>query len=344
MGYTKSGIALVLLFAMLMADGHSQEVRKVLFIGNSYTQVNNLPQMVANIAASMGDTMEFRSNTPGGCTFEMHCQNQSMTMICEGGWDFVVMQEQSQLPAFPIDSVERYVFPFAKQLVDSVCVFSPIAEPMFYMTWGRKNGDTEFGYPPMDTYEGMDSLLYERYMQMGGDNDASVCPVGRVWHYLRDHHGEIELYQTDGSHPSLAGSYAAACAFYTMLFGRDPDSIPFDAGLDQRHACTIRSAAHAVVFDSLWKWKRPVPNVLPIEMPLSGMSVSPNPVNEVMMVHLPEGRTAEIILYDVLGRERWRGRADGPSCPLSMSGLPQGLYLLRAVMEEGIGVVKVIRQ
>lgn len=342
-GYTKCGIALLLLFAMWMTDAQSQEVRKVLFIGNSYTQVNNLPHMVANIAASMGDTMEFCSNAPGGCTFEMHCQNQSMTMICEGGWDFVVMQEQSQLPAFPIDSVERFVFPFAKQLVDSVYAFSPHAEPMFYMTWGRKNGDTEFGYPPMDTYEGMDSLLYSRYMQMGEDNDASVCPVGRVWHYLRDQHDEIELYQADGSHPSLAGSYAAACTFYTMLFGRDPNSISFDAGLGQKQANAIRSAAHAVVFDSLWKWKRPISNALPIETSLE-VSVSPNPVNEVMMVHLPNGQAAEIILYDALGRERWRDRAVGPSCPLPMLGLPKGLYVLRVVTKEGVGGIKVIKQ
>ena len=230
-----------------------------MFIGNSYTQVNNLPQMVTDIALSMGENMEYSSNTPGGCTFEMHCHNQSMTLICNGGWDFVVMQEQSQLPAFPMDSVELYVFPFAQQLVDSVYAHNPCAEPMFYMTWGRKNGDTEFGYPPMDTYEGMDSLLYARYMQMGEDNDASVCPVGRVWHHLRDHNAEIELYMSDGSHPSLAGSYAAACAFYTMIFGRDPDSISHNAGLDETAARAIRSAVHEVVYDALWKWQRPLP-------------------------------------------------------------------------------------
>ena len=230
-----------------------------MFIGNSYTQSNNLPQMVADIAQSMGETMTYTSRTPGSCTFEMHCHNQSMTLICEGGWDFVVMQEQSQLPAFPMDSVELYVFPFAQQLVDSVYAHNPCAEPMFYMTWGRKNGDTEFGYPPMDTYEGMDSLLYARYMQMGEDNDASVCPVGRVWHYLRDHNAEIELYSMDESHPSIAGTYAAACAFYTMFFSRDPDSISLNAGLDENVARAIRFAAHEVVYDSLWKWQRPLP-------------------------------------------------------------------------------------
>ena len=253
----RSLLLLSLMFVVGMLS--AQERPRVLFIGNSYTAVNDLPQMVADIAQSMGESLEYRSNTPGGCTFEMHCHNQSMNLICEGGWDFVVMQEQSQLPAFPMDSVELYVFPFAQQLVDSVYAHNPCAEPMFYMTWGRKNGDTEFGYPPMDTYEGMDSLLYARYMQMGKENDASVCPVGRVWHYLRDHNAEIELYMSDESHPSLAGSYAAACAFYTMFFGRDPDSISHNAGLDENVARAIRFAAHEVVYDSLGKWQRPLP-------------------------------------------------------------------------------------
>ena len=256
---TRKALLLTLFLAFSVRALFAQEYPRVLFIGNSYTQANNLPQMVADIAQSMGEGMEYRSNTPGGCIFEMHCHNQSMMWICEGGWDFVVMQEQSQLPAFPMDSVELYVFPFAQQLVDSVYAHNPCAEPMFFMTWGRKNGDTEFGYPPMDTYEGMDSLLYARYMQMGEDNDASVCPVGRVWHYLRDHNSEIELYMSDESHPSLAGSYAAACAFYTMIFGRDPDSISHNAGLDETIAHAIRSAVHEVVYDSLWRWQRPLP-------------------------------------------------------------------------------------
>lgn len=256
---TRKSLLLTLFFALFAGVLFAQEHPRVLFIGNSYTQANDLPQMVADIAQSMGEDMEYHSNTPGGCTFEMHCHNQSMMWICEGGWDVVVMQEQSQLPAFPLDSVELYVFPYAQQLVDSVYAHNHCAEPMFYMTWGRKNGDTEFGYPPMDTYEGMDSLLYARYMQMGEDNDASVCPVGRVWHYLRNHNAEIELYMMDESHPSLAGSYAAACAFYTMIFGRDPNDISHNAGLDETTARAIRSAAHEVVYDSLWKWQRPLP-------------------------------------------------------------------------------------
>ena len=43
---------------------------KVLFIGNSYTEVNNLPQIISDIASSMGDTIQISSYTPGDAKTE----------------------------------------------------------------------------------------------------------------------------------------------------------------------------------------------------------------------------------------------------------------------------------
>lgn len=252
---------IVLLFALLLTLTVTAQPRRVLFVGNSYTEVNNLPQMIANVAHSMGDEITYSSNTPGGCTFMQHCQNASMEMIVQGGWDVVVLQEQSQYPSFPQSQVENEVFPYAQQLVTAVYAHNPCAEPMFYMTWGRKNGDSHNAqfFPVLGTYEGMDSMLCLRYQQMAADNDAALCPVGRVWRMLRTEHPEIELYQSDGSHPSVAGSYAAACAFYVMLFHRDPNGIGYDAGLDATDADNIRQAVRVVVFERLTEWQRPQP-------------------------------------------------------------------------------------
>ena len=255
----------ILFFAILILCGFvvcvAQQSLNVLFVGNSYTQVNNLPQMVKNIASSMGDELNYQSNTPGGCTFYQHCYNNSMAMICNGGWDIVVLQEQSQYPSFPQEQVEMEVFPYAQRLVDSIYSNNPCCEPMFYMTWGRKNGDADNAvyFPVLGTYEGMDSMLCERYTYMAQEYDASLCPVGRVWHYLRENHSEIELYQSDESHPSLAGTYAAACAFYVLFFHRNPELITFSSSLPQATAQTIRSAVRSVVFDNLTQWQRPKP-------------------------------------------------------------------------------------
>lgn len=253
--------------AIVATSAYAQQTKKVLFVGNSYTYTNNLPSMIAEMAASVGDVLQHRSNTPGGCTFQQHCTNQSMTLIQQGGWDAVVLQEQSQLPSFPDWQVEAEVFPYAARLVDSIYASSPCAEPMFYMTWGRRDGDQSNAaeFPVLGTYEGMDSMLCLRYTQMAADNDASLCPVGRVWRQLRRDNPYIELYSPDGSHPSLAGTYAAACAFYAMLFNHNPAELTYDGGLDPETAATIRNVAKDVVWSveesqPQTQWIRPMPH------------------------------------------------------------------------------------
>lgn len=253
----------IFIFFILIANifCHAQQTLNALFIGNSYTEVNNLPEMVSQIALSTGNSLNYQSNTPGGCTFSQHCTNRSMELIRQGGWDIVVLQEQSQYPSFPQYQVENEVFPYAQRLVDSIYRHSPCAEPVFYMTWGRKNGDAGNApiFPVLGTYEGMDSMLCLRYTYMAETNDASLCPVGRVWRYLRTKHPDIELYQSDGSHPSLAGTYAAACAFYTVFFHRDPTEITYRSTLSDDVASAIRNAVDSIVYQHLGQWRRPQP-------------------------------------------------------------------------------------
>jgi hypothetical protein len=89
---------------------------------------------------------------------------------------------------------------------------------------------------------------------MADSNNAVLSPVGAVWHYIRHNFPSIELYQADESHPSLAGSYAGACCFYTTLFRKDPTFISFDSSLPAADAANIRNAVKVVVYDSLLNW------------------------------------------------------------------------------------------
>jgi hypothetical protein len=168
----------------------------------------------------------------------------------------VVLQEQSQIPSFPIAQVEADCFPYATELDNMINENNPCAETVFFMTWGRENGDSQncANWPPVCTYEGMDDLLYERYMTMADDNDAIVSPVGRVWRHIRMYFPEIELYSSDGSHPSAAGSYAAACTFFCALFRQDPTLCDYDYTLDAATAQIIREAARDVVYNDLLQW------------------------------------------------------------------------------------------
>ncbi len=231
----------------------AQISRKVLFLGNSYTGVNNLPQLVHDVALSAGDTLIFDSNTPGGYRLIDHgLDSISQSKIRVGDWNYVVLQGQSQEPI-------KYTGDFnngCSHLNTTITQYNPCSVTMLYMTWGRKNGDAANcpSFPVMCTYDGMDSTIRNNYIDIATTIKGEISPVSVVWNYLRQNNPWIELYQSDESHPSLAGTYAAACSFYATIFKKDPTLITFDFGLSTTDANSIKAAAKIKVFDNLSSW------------------------------------------------------------------------------------------
>lgn len=247
----------ILFSAFLHLISNAQESKRVLFLGNSYVGVNNLPQMVSALATSAGDEITQDSNTPGGMTLQGHSTNStSLNKIMQGNWDYVVLQEQSQMPSLPNSYVQSNVYPYAQSLSNTINQYNDCAETIFYMTWGRENGDQSncASWPPVCTYEGMDDLLQLRYTNMAQQNSAILSPVAAVWRYLRTNNPEIQLYSSDESHPSLAGSYAAACAFYSVIFRKSPLVITNNYSLPNSEAEAIRFATQVVVADNFAQW------------------------------------------------------------------------------------------
>ena len=246
-----------LLLALILFTTILNAQERVLFIGNSYTAANSLPTMVAAVASSANQNLACSQQTLGGATLYQHSQsNATYTKLASQSWDYVVLQAQSQEPSFPYSQFSWQTLPYAIQLVDSIRSIAPCAQPVFFRTWGRENGDQAncAVFPPLCTYEGMDSILHRHYSLMADTTDAYLSPVGSVWKHIRDTDSTINLYTSDGSHPSLAGTYAAACTFFTMITRMDPNSITDDQNLAPAVAAAIRQAAKNVVYDSLSAW------------------------------------------------------------------------------------------
>lgn len=238
------------------AESRSDSIR-VLFIGNSYTHYHDMYKMVAEIASHVGQDQKAKvaceAYTPGGCTFKRHLQNRdAIDAIKRGDWDYVVLQEQSSLPAMPTDSVAKNVYPYAGMLVDLVAEYNPDANVIFYMTWGHKYGcqSRHEGYPVIDTYEGMQDRLMLSYLEMAYSNDARCAPVGMAWRRVRAERPYVSLYWPDCSHPSKVGSYLAANVIYTTIFSR-PYQCSYFAGLDPELAEYLQQIAQTTVFDNL---------------------------------------------------------------------------------------------
>ncbi len=326
----------------------AQSLKKALFLGNSYTGVNDLPKLVSDAAASAGDTLIFDSNTPGGYYISQHLTNQaSMAKVAAGNWDNVILQDQSMALAYPSTFMNFLVY--SVKMDSTIKAQNRCAQTMFYATWGRKPGDTYYCTPPecdtsrwiTRTYYEMDSAIGSHYKVFADTLKASVSPVGTVWRYIRRNYPGIELYQPDDSHPSVAGSYAAACCFYTAIFRRDPTLITFNAGLAGTDAANIRTAVKEVVYNHLTDWNIGVYDHLLDSTcrPLSiddryrktpEWRIAPNPVTDILTVALSgyeEGRV--IAVYNVYGKLIKEMEATQGTVSIDFSEYPQGIYIIR---------------
>ena len=250
----------ITLFSILLlcVSASAQKKIKVLFIGNSYTYVNNLPQTVHDIAQANGDTLIFDSSTPGGYTFNMQsAYAPTLTKIAQGGWDYVVLQDQSEEPSFPPSQVQTDVYPYATLLDSLIHAADSCTETVFYMTWGHQNGDPPncAGYPQICTYAGMQDRLSQSYIEMGQMNRATIAPAGEAWRKIVARPHGFDLYQADSSHPTVFGTYLTASVFYEILFQKSVLNDTFrTAGIPDSNAVQLRQAAHSTVSDSLSKW------------------------------------------------------------------------------------------
>ncbi len=209
--------------------------------------------MTSNLAISLGDEITFDSKTNGGFSFANQL-NDPLThaKIQSKPWDYVVLQGQSQEPSFPYTQVNTNTLPQAVQLADSVYDNRYCSQAMFFMTWGREVGDPQ--WDSINTFYKMNDRLRLAYLRFVDSTESSVAPVGVAWRYIRDNHPTIQLYSGDGSHPSVAGTYLAACTFYASLFRKSPVGASYISTLDATTAGILQNAASLCVLDSLESW------------------------------------------------------------------------------------------
>lgn len=252
--------ALLFLIVISATSAVAQQT-SVLFLGNSYTTVNDLPGTFQQLALSLGDTVITELYAPGGWTLEDHSADPAaLALIASQPWDFVVMQEQSQLGALPSDITNTESS--AIQLIEAMEANYECTYPVFYMTWGRQNGDDLNcpNFPYMCTYTGMQQALIDNFVALANWNDSYTAPVGAAWKVVRETHPEIMLYQADGSHPSVAGTYLAACVFYCTIFQQSCEGATFTSSLDPATAAILRNIATSTVLDEPLTWNLDVPN------------------------------------------------------------------------------------
>jgi hypothetical protein len=202
----------------------------VLFVGNSFTARNDVPGLIARLAAARGKTLEHRLISAGGASLRMHWnKGAAREAIAAARFDYVVLQEQSTLPVKNAVRMRENIL-----LFDDVIKASG-ARTALYMTWARE-------HEPQNQ-----QVIADAYTSVGSEIGATVVPVGLAWQRFLSEHRSPALHDKDRSHPTLAGSYLAACVFYSVLFGEDPEGIEAPVeGLGGDEAALLRGASVSI--------------------------------------------------------------------------------------------------
>ena len=225
---------------------------RVLFLGNSYTYVNDLPKMFAQLANAGDHQVETGMIAKGGWTLAHHVNSpETINAIRTSKWDYVIIQEQSQIPA--IEKSRKYtMYPSAQYLLSIIKQSG--ATPIIFMTWGHRNGWPEQGIPD---FESMQSQLEQGYLEIARELTVAVAPVGRAWSQARRQYPEIDLWQGDGSHPSELGTYLASCVIYTVIFRQSPEGLKCPVNMSKENTRRVQRIAASVVLQYPKQWNLP---------------------------------------------------------------------------------------
>jgi len=206
------------------------------------------------MADELGYNITIKSITKGAHTLELFMNvkdqygakvNRDLSEANKGMYDFVVLQEQSLRPAR--DDAYKLFYDGVRGLNEKIELVG--AKGVLYMTWGRKEGNADAKAYGL-TNESMTWKLANAYTAIGEELDMMVAPVGLGFYNLYSNGSPIELYATDGSHPSYEGSYFAALILFSTIFNVDPTTVTFDAAVDPAVAKTLKEAARDVILNT----------------------------------------------------------------------------------------------
>lgn len=226
------------------ASDHAGAARRVLFVGNSYTYVNDLPSMLAAMArGSSTDALSTDAVVVGGATLQMHWETTGARERLGLGASDVVLQGQSVEPLYQRAVFGRYADEFGA-LAQRVA-----ARPVWFATWARRADSAVYAEPfSGGSPDAMTEGLQREYAAAAMRNGGVLARVGEAWRRSLAARPTHALHSDDGSHPTVAGTYLAACVMYAAIFGhpvREDAAAPMELAVEDARALRAIAAALA---------------------------------------------------------------------------------------------------
>lgn len=201
-----------------LAKAKEPDTLKVLFVGNSYTFMWDVPGQLQAMAAKgpLKKKLYVHALTWGGKTLDFYwkqIEKEAPTgnvgkLLDAIKWDVVVLQRWEN------DKVEEVVPKFAG-LIKSKNSDTRI---LLY-AWGGAGKMDEEAKPPVE--------VMQSHLKAAELTGATVVPVAWAWYHFRINHPGVQDVADDGWHPGKVRAYMTASMLYATLFHQSPVGLPF---------------------------------------------------------------------------------------------------------------------
>jgi len=253
----KGYLITILVFMPILV--YSKDSLSLFFVGNSQTYYHDIPGMLKAFASSAGDYIYTEQETPGGQILFYHYNNDYVEeKVGKGIFDFVILQEQSQIPVIPAWR-EESMFWGSKALYTDV-IQKNCSKLAFYQTIGYKYGGKQCS--PDNKYCGFDLIDYFQYQDtvnwayqtIADSLSGLLLPIGVAAKAVKLRAPSFDLWADDGKHPGVTGSYLAAAIMYASFLKKSPVGVKYYSSLDSTTATFLQLMADSIVFSDTLKW------------------------------------------------------------------------------------------
>jgi len=206
------GAASLALVAVLAQPASPPLPRKILFVGDSFTYYQNgINTHFEKLAAAANPPREVtadKSAFGGAFLHRLWDMKEPLKAIDSGAYDVVVLQED--IPETTVADFREYAGKFVAE------VRKNHARPILFMAWAYPR----LGWISM-------AQIAQAHRDAAKEFNVEVAPVGLAWQRASKQRPEMSFYGPDREHPTIYGTYLAACVVYAVVYHQNPTGFEY---------------------------------------------------------------------------------------------------------------------
>ncbi len=239
------------LFFFSAFPSYSQTPEKVLFIGNSLTYFNDMPNTFSDVSNSLGKNVSVTMYAPGGTGFVNHVSDPNLyDIIRNDTFDIVVMQPgtgESGGASYPVSVTAQR----GLTILDSIRSYSPCARVFLYEI---SNGVISSNDYP--TYFATQTRIKDSITKLADLMHLPMIPAGECFRHHYSNSPDLLLHNSYGDvHPNPNGSYLVACVAYVAIYEDSVTETVHYGGIPDTTAEYLQDIADNIVLSNKPDWR-----------------------------------------------------------------------------------------